>query len=77
MEGGLDLKKGDYIALLPTSYDSRASDKCHILSYDNITGIITINSTLQHYHWGASTSTASKYNGIDIRGEVVILTRNI
>ena len=67
------MKKGDFIALLPTSYDSKASDKCYVQSYDNITGILTINSTLLHYHWGASTSTAYKYNGIDIRGEVVIL----
>lgn len=38
---------------------------------------MTSNSTLSHYHWGASTSTASKYNGVDIRGEVILLTRNI
>lgn len=42
-----------------------------------MTGLVIINSTLSHYHWGANMSTASKYNGVDIRGEVVLLNRNI
>lgn len=32
---------------------------------------------LKYYHWGAPDSTASLYNGVDIRGEVMLLTRNI
>jgi len=48
-----------------------------VQSYNNITGLVTINSTLKHYHWGTNMSTASKYNGVDIRGEVVLLNRNI
>ena len=32
---------------------------------------------LNYYHYGAPDSTASKYSGIDIRGEVLLLTRNI
>lgn len=32
---------------------------------------------MKNYHWGAEKSTAEKYNGVDIRGEVVSLTRNI
>ena len=32
---------------------------------------------MKYYHWGAEQSTASTYNGVDIRGEVLILSRNI
>ena len=46
-------------------------------SYNKLSGLVTINSTLIHYHWGANMSTGSKYNGVDIRGEVLLLTRNI
>lgn len=32
---------------------------------------------MNHYHWGAAESTAAKYNQVDMRGEVMLLTRNI
>jgi hypothetical protein len=32
---------------------------------------------LKFYHFGAAESTATKYNGVDMRGEVVSLSRNI
>jgi hypothetical protein len=32
---------------------------------------------LKFYHWGAPESTADKYNGVDMRGEVLSLSRNI
>jgi hypothetical protein len=33
---------------------------------------------LSAYHYGAATSTASQYGGVlDIRGEVILLTRNV
>jgi hypothetical protein len=73
----LDLVQGDNLGLLPTSYEFKASDSVFVQSYNNVTGLVTINSTLNHYHWGANMSTASKYNGVDIRGEVVLLNRNI
>ena len=44
---------------------------------DRKTNSYDFNSTLNNYHWGASLSTTSKYNGVDIRGEVLLLTRNI
>ena len=62
---------------MPTSYEFLASDSGYVQSYNNLTGLVIINSTLMHYHWGANMSTASKYNGVDIRGEVVLLNRNI
>jgi hypothetical protein len=36
-----------------------------------------LNSTLQYYHYGRSASTSDLYQGIDIRGEVLLLTRNV
>jgi len=48
-----------------------------ILSYDNITGIVTFNTPLKFYHWGQETSKALHYNGVDMRGEVIMLSRNV
>lgn len=39
-----------------------------------------MNSSLIHYHWGAPLSTSEYYSagsGVDIRGEVMILSRSI
>ena len=47
------------------------------MSYDSSTGDIVLDRALSYDHYGASKSTASKYNGVDIRGEVVLLTRNV
>jgi hypothetical protein len=77
VEPGLDLTAGDRIGLAPTAYAYMAADDVFVSSYDNITGIVTLNSSLLHYHWGAAVSTAADYNGVDIRGEVLILSRNI
>jgi len=77
VETGLDWVAGDRIVLLPTSYTRHQKDDVFIESYDNVTGALTINSTLQHYHWGQAESTAADYNGVDVRGEVALLTRNV
>jgi hypothetical protein len=76
VETGLDLVAGDRLAFAATSFDALASDQAIVASYDNNTGLVTLNETLDHYHWGDAVSTASKY-GSDIRGEVLILTRNV
>jgi len=77
VETGLDFVRGDRLALLPTSYDPDAQDDVFVDSYDNGTGIATLNTSLNYYHWGASSSTADNYNGVDMRGEVLLLTRNV
>ena len=46
-------------------------------AYDFETGIVTLETEVKYYHWGAEESTASTYKGVDIRGEVLILSRNI
>lgn len=73
----LDWKSGDKIALLPTAQNHKHTDYMEILSYDNITGIVTFTKPLKFYHWGQETSTASQYNGVDMRGEVIMLSRNV
>ena len=77
VEAGLDLVQGDRLGLAPTSYEHWAGDYVTVHTYNNLTGLVTFNETLLHHHWGAPESTASKYQGVDIRGEVLILSRNI
>lgn len=43
-------------------------------SYDSDTGEVTLTSTLNFYHYGAADEGTM---GIDTRGEVLILSRNI
>jgi len=74
---GLDLVAGDRIALPPTGYQYNRSEDFIITSYDTDTGIVELETEVREYHWGAPESTASTYSGIDIRGEVLILTRSI
>lgn len=40
-------------------------------------GLITLDTPLKYYHWGSPESTEEEYNGVDMRGEVVLLNRNI
>lgn len=68
---------GDRLGLLPTSYEPNAVDDVFITTYDNTTGAVTLNTSLSYYHWGAAESTGNLYNGVDIRGEVILLNRNV
>jgi len=79
VEKDLELYPGDNLALLATSYENMASDNVIVESYDAATGIITVDAkyTLNFYHWGAQKSPGDKYGGADMRGEVIILSRNI
>lgn len=80
VEAGLDWVAGDRIGLVATTTAYTASDEVTILTYSSRSGVVTFNQSLDmidHYHWGNLTSTAWKYNGVDIRGEVVLLTRNV
>ena len=77
IEPGMDLVKGDRLALLPTSFENTASDDVFVESYDKVTGKTELNRKLTFYHYGAKLSTANDYNGADIRGEVLVLNRSI
>jgi hypothetical protein len=74
---GLDWVAGDELALFPTSMDHKSSDNGFIVSYDIATGQVELDRNLNYSHFGAPISTGSKYNGVDIRGEVILLTRNV
>jgi hypothetical protein len=74
----LDWVPGDRLAIFPTSYDQHAiDDLIWITAYNNVTGEVTVNNTLGYYHFGRETSTADLYSGVDIRAEVVLLSRNV
>ena len=77
VEKGLDFVKGDKLGLMPTSYKPRTHDSVVVKKYDNETGVVEIESPLKFYHWGQENSTGPDYEGIDMRGEVVLLSRNI
>lgn len=77
METGLDWVVGDRIALGPTSYAYNASEDNFVTAYDIETGKTSLATELLFYHWGASDSTGDDYNGVDMRAEVILLSRNI
>jgi hypothetical protein len=77
VEPGLNWLPGDQIALPSTTMIWFEKDFVKIKTYDNSNGEITLEEPLNHYHWGAPVSTAAKYNGVDMRGEVQLLTRNV
>jgi len=77
IEAGLDIVSGDRLAFAATSLAWRAGDKLTVQSYDIETGDVTFTSGFLFYHFGAEESTGEDYNGVDMRGEVLLLTRNI
>lgn len=77
VEPGLGWQVNDTIGLAPTAMIWQESDYAVVKSYDNSTGAVTLDRKLDYYHWGASVSTAANYSGVDMRGEVILLNRNI
>jgi hypothetical protein len=73
---GLDWVTGDRIGLAPTAMVFNDTDYAVITSYDSATGIVNLDRALSAYHYGATASTQSAY-GVDMRGEVLLLSRNI
>lgn len=53
------------------------TDYAKITSYDSATGVVVLDRPLTAYHYGAAASTAANYNGVDMRGEVYMFTRNV
>jgi hypothetical protein len=77
VESGLDWVAGDRLGLLPTSYQWDSWDEIFVVSYDIETGEVVADRALDFYHFGRETSTGDLYSGLDMRGEVVLLTRNV
>lgn len=48
-----------------------------IKNYTASNGLVFIEDSLQSYHFGAPKSTGPDYSGVDMRGEVMLLTRDI
>ena len=71
----LDWRSGDRIYIAPTGTDSTHSEYRTIFEYTG--GKLFLDSALEHYHYGAESSTELQYNGVDIRGEIILLSRNI
>lgn len=68
--------QGDFIGLAPTNFIREELDYAEIDSYDASTGEIVLKEALLFRHFGYQTSTEDMY-GVDIRGEVALLSRNI
>jgi len=76
VEPGLDLAAGDRLGLLPTSFNYSTNDDVVVKTYNPSTGSVTLESALEYYHYGKAESTQDEF-GVDMRGEVLILSRNI
>ena len=54
------------------------SDYLTIDTYDNANGELVLTKPFEFYHWGqANAPTAEEFGGLDMRGEVILLSRNI
>lgn len=77
VEKGLGWLPNDVIGLAPTTIKWFEKDLAKIKTYNNESGEITLFGPLDFYHWGAAVSTAADYSGIDMRAEVMLMTRNV
>lgn len=59
VEPGLDWKVNETVVFVATALDWDENDYSKIASYDNVTGLLTLQEPLLNYHWGASVSTGS------------------
>lgn len=73
----LDWVAGDRLYFAPTNLQWTHSEYRTIDSYNSATGLVTLTQALSKYHFGAGSSTAADYNGLDTRGEVRLLSRNV
>lgn len=54
VEPGLGWLQGDMIGLAPTTINWWETDYAYIVSYDNTSGLVTLDRQLSYYHWGQS-----------------------
>lgn len=84
------VNQGESQIIIPDGHNWAVGDKIFLAAstiaykhseYRTITevigGLVTLDEPLNHYHWGAGSSTAPEYNGVDMRTEVILLSRNI
>ncbi len=75
VDSTLDWVVGDELYIAPSTIQMDYSEYKTITAVDN--GVITLDSALAYYHYGKDGATDDLYNGVDIRTEVILLTRNI
>lgn len=73
----LDWRAGDYLGLAATNMDPRNSETVQVLNYTAESGVAYLQQNMSGYHFGAAKSTAGDYSGIDMRAEVMLLSRDI
>jgi hypothetical protein len=73
---GLDWVPGDKIFFGATAHHPYAEDYSEVLEYESSSGKLTLVDPLEHYHFGGPDNS-EYYKGLDMRGEVALLTRNI
>ena len=72
----VDWAVGDEIVLAPSQLSPDEFEVFTITAIDS--GAVTLNSTIQYYHFGADATTkTTNYGVLDMRTEVALLTRNI
>lgn len=76
-DGDIDLVVGDMIALAATGFEYDTGETFTVKKWEASTGTITLDAPTKWYHFGRSESTGDLYNGVDMRGEVLSLSRNI
>ena len=76
VEQHLDWVAGDKLYFAPTNMQPWHGEYMEISEYNSKTGKLVLTEPFEWYHFGGD-STAAKYNGIDMRCEIVLLTRNV
>ena len=70
-----DWAVGDYLFIATSTIHATHSEYRTIKAITG--GVITLDKPLEFYHYGTAESTAAKYNGVDIRNEVALLSSNV
>lgn len=76
-EPGLDWQAGELLALTGTNVNPEAAETLEIKSYDPATGVVELVEPIEHYHYGALSSTARDFGGLDMRSDLLLLSRDI
>ena len=76
VEPGLDWQEDEQVVLAPTNMRTLDTDICTIRDYNIGSGEVRCKESLQGFHFGSDDSTEETH-GVDMRGEVALLSRNI
>lgn len=60
----------------PTAMSEDHGEYMTVVSYNDLTGQLVLLEPFEYYHFG-DWDTKSDFEGVDMRGEVAILTRNV